>query len=402
MIGRLVIPCMLAALCAIGQAPIALACTPTTQADAASGVRQCPSQDETDAALAAASALIGQSKYKDVEAALGSEAEQRCDPRATLLLAAALEAEGDIAGAARTLETAHAAWPANNSISTSLARAYLNAGETEKAVAALDRFHATPSTAPQEMQLAVVVYLAAHHLEPARTVAEVAYKAQPSLQSLLLLANVLQLQGRFKEALTLLRARQKEFAGSAPFLITLAESEYDAVLYDSARADLERAIQLNQESYQAHLLLGNVEMKLTRVDQAIEEYRAAARLAPAQPRTYYQLALALTAKRDQAGAEKALQQSLAADAHFAPAHVEMGRILISERRTQDAVLQLDMAIEDNPSTEQAYFLLARAYALMGETEKSEAMAKRLVEVRNANSRTVEKEPASASGAASPR
>jgi tetratricopeptide (TPR) repeat protein len=133
-----------------------------------------------------------------------------------------------------------------------------------------------------------------------------------------------------------------------------------------------------------HFLLANALLRLGNVDQAISEYRLAIELSPDQPRTYYQLALALLSKQDQAGAEDELAKALSIDGHYAPALIETGRLLISQNRLSDAVTQLNLAIQDNPNAEQAYFLLAKAYSQLGDKEKSDEMAKRLVIVRNTN------------------
>jgi tetratricopeptide (TPR) repeat protein len=345
---------------------------------------KCPSPDELNTALRHASSEMEQAQYQEAAATLQPLAPLNCDARISLLLAAALEGNGNIPGAQQVLIKAHSTWPSNTSIQASLAREYLASKQIQKAVDALVHFHATATTPPQELELATIVFLAGHQLISAQAVAEVAYKAYPSVHSLVLLANTLQLQGRFKEVNRLLGDQRNQYSQSPEFLITLAESEYDAVLYDTAREDLEHAIALDNNSYQAHFLLGNVIFKLNDVDKAIAEYRQAIKLAPDRPRAYYQLALALQTKQDEAGEEELLQQALAIDNHYAPAHVEMGRILISQNHLPDAVAQLNQAIADNPSSEQAYFQLARAYAQLGDKEKSAAMQKRLVEVRNQN------------------
>ena len=170
----------------------------------------------------------------------------------------------------------------------------------------------------------------------------------PSVHSLLLLANALQLQGRFKDVIRLLGEKRQTYAQSADFLITLAESEYDAVLYDTARADLEQAIELDQNSYQAHFLLGNVWIKSNDVDKAIAEYHKAITLAPNHPRTYYQLALALQTQHQETEAESMLQQALAIDNHYAPAHVELGRMLLIQNHLTDAVEQPQSCSSEQP------------------------------------------------------
>jgi Tfp pilus assembly protein PilF len=159
------------------------------------------------------------------------------------------------------------------------------------------------------------------------------------------------------------------------------------MLFDTARADLEHAIALDNKSYQAHYLLGNVLVAQNETDRAESEYRTAIELEPNQPRTYYQLALIFRDKQDEAGEESMLTKALAVDDHYAPAYCEMGRILIANHRLADAVTQLNLAIQYNPRIEQAYYLMARAYAGLGQKEKADAMVKRYAGLRAANRRT---------------
>jgi tetratricopeptide (TPR) repeat protein len=378
----------LTALCIAGSPAVGAAGQHTTSPLPAVG-KNCPASDEVTAALGKASAFMEESKYQDAVATLQPLSGLGCDPRVSLLFAAALEGRGDVTSAEQALQKAHSAWPSNASIATSLARLYLADKQVDRATQSLAHFKATATTPQQELELATVVYLAAHQLAAAQSVAEIAYKAHPSVHSLLLLANALQLQGRFKDVVRLLGDQRATYSQSADFLVTLAESEFDSVLYDTAQKDLEHAISLSQDSYQAHFLLGNVFLKLNEVDKAVAEYHLAIQLAPKQPRTYYQLAIALQLKHDEAAEEDMLQQALAVDSSYAPAHVELGRILMTQNRVSDAVTQLNMAIQYNPSSEQAYFLLAKAYAQMGQKDKSDEMAKRLIAVRNANWRSTQ-------------
>jgi predicted Zn-dependent protease len=325
-----------------------------------------------------------QGNFTQARDLLGPLSNQLCDPRVSLLLAGAYEAGGDLPSAEQTLVRAHTAWPANNSIAASLAREYMGNHQVDKAAQALAHFRPTPTIPLQEMEVAVVVFIASHQLVAAQAVAQAAYKADPSAHSLVTLANTMQLQGKFKDVVALLNSKRQMYTESSAFLITLAESEYDSVLYDAARDDLQHAIALDANSYQAHFLLANALVKLGNVDQAISEYRVAIGLSPEQPRTYCQLALALQSKQDQAGAEEQLAKALSMDGRYGPALIEMARIRLSQNHPDEAVTQLNVAVEDNPSSEQAYFLLAKAYAQLGDKQKSEEMAKRLVSVRNAN------------------
>jgi tetratricopeptide (TPR) repeat protein len=346
----------------------------------------CPSSAVVETELGNASGLLDQAQYQETAEMLKSQSLLRCDPRASLLLAAALEAQGNLPAAEQALQESHAQWPANDSIAASLAREYLNSGQADKALQALAGFHATSSTRLQELQLAAVVYMTANKLAPAQAVAEMAYRTYPSLDTLLLLANVLQLEGKYPAVNRLLGGERATYAYSAKFLITLAESEYDAAMWTPAGKDAERAISLDNSLFQAHYILGNVLVKQGDLDRAATAYLEAIKLAPGEPRTYFHLALVYRAKNDTPDEEHALEQALAANDHYAPAHSEMGKILIEQGKFEDAVSHLKLAVQYNPNSEQAYFLLVRAYAKLGEKSEADAMVKRLAAVRKANRR----------------
>ena len=346
--------------------------------------KACPSTGELEAVLAQASQQLAASRFQDAAGMLQPLAGKNCDARVSLLLAAAFEAEGDAPKATAELERAHRVWPANDSVAASLARNYLARSDTQDAAKALAHFHVSAKTPEQEMRMAVVVYLAAHQLQPAETVAVAAYKTYPSVQTLLLLANTLQMQGRYPDVNRLLGTKRETYGGSPAFFVTLAESEFDASLYKPARDDLARALALDPRLYQAHYLMGNVLFKLNDSDGAVAEYHKAIDLAPEQPRTYYQLALLLRTKQDVTGEQQALAQALAVDEHYGPAQCEMGRILLEDHHPADAVEHLTTAIQDSPRLESAYFLLARAYAQLGEQAKSKEITQRLKAVRKEN------------------
>ena len=327
-----------------------------------------------------------QAQYAEAAKTLQPLAAQHCDPRVSLLLAAALEGANNRTDAEQTLQEAHSAWPADNSLAASLAREYLEDNRPKEAAEALKQFQATAETPFQEIQVAAVAFVATHQLPSAESVARVGYANDPSVASLLLLANAIQLEGRYKDAIALLGDKRPTYGDSAAFLVTLAQSEYDAAMYDPARADVERAVTLDGKLYAAHYLLGNILLKQGDAEPAAGEYRTAVQLSPEQPRTYYYLALALRAQHQEAAEEPVLAKAIELNDGYALAHCEMGRILLNQNRVPDAVAQLERAVDDNASSEQAYYLLSRAYSRLGEQDKADATAKKLAEVRRANHR----------------
>src|ERR1035437_8874555 len=99
-------------------------------------------------------------------------------------------------------------------------------------------------------------------------------------------AHVFHLEGRYPDVNRILGAQRESYADSPAFLITLAESEYDASIFPAARQDIERAVLLDGKAYQAHYILANVLVRQNEVDQIGRAHRTAIELAPGQPRTY--------------------------------------------------------------------------------------------------------------------
>ena len=307
-----------------------------------------------------------------------------CDPRVDLLLGAAFEGSGNLSQAEQVLRQARLRWPTNDTLATSLARCYLLSGQPANAAEALNSTAVSATTPLQELELRAEVYLAVHQLKLAQGAAELAYKTYPSEQPLLLLANVLQTQGRSGDVVLLLQSKRAQYGESLPFLITIAESEYDAGTYAVAKSDLEHAVEIDRRSYLAHYLLGNTLVKQTQTAAGIAEYRTAIELAPDKPRTYYQLALALVIQGDVPEAEHSLTQALAVDERYAPAYCEMGELLMQQGHFAEAVDPLLKAIDSSPSLEIAYYQLTRVYSRLGNKKESEEMLKRYLDVKAAN------------------
>lgn len=337
--------------------------------------RKCPPQSELESSLGQASEMMEQSRFQDAAALLQPLANINCDPRISLLLAAAFDGQGDGIKSASVLQHAHVVWPSNNSIAASLAREYMSAGRTDKALAALEHFQATPSTRPQEMRLAILVYLTANHLSPALAMARMAYKAYPSLDSLLLLANVLQVEGRYPDVNQILGGERRAYADSPKFLITIAESELDAKMYPAARRDLEHAIELTPESYAAHYVLGNVLAVTGNLPRGLDEYRTAIKLSPEQPRTYYQVGRVLEEMGQDDESQSWFQKAISVDPRYAPAYCEIGKVEMRANQLQKAADDFNEAINYNPAIQESHYLLIQTYARLGEREKSRAALK---------------------------
>jgi tetratricopeptide (TPR) repeat protein len=345
----------------------------------------CPSKVEIDVLLLAGSRAMQEGQYAKPIESLAPPLSS-CDPRLGLLYSAALEASGDVTGAEEALRRSHREWPKDASLAASLARIYFLSGRIPEAGEALALTTATVTAPLQELELRTEVNLALHRLAAAESAAKIANRSYPSAATLLLLANVLQTQGRASDAYALLKAQRQANLDSVPFLITIAECEYDTGLLPSAYQDLQHADAIDPHSFQVHYLLGNTLVKLGRSEEGVPEYRLAIGLAGDKPMLYYQLALAQVMGGDIGEAEKNLSKAILVDDHFGLAYKEMGELLIEDKRFAEALDPLQKAIEYSPSVESSYYLLMRAYSRLGNKKKSDEILKAYLEVKAANRR----------------
>lgn len=320
--------------------------------------------------LARASTLLEENRFGDAAALLEAQGQQQCDYRNDLLLAAALDGSNQRNDAKQVLAAAHSVWPSNCSVAASLARYDVQAGETARAETVVSRCVPTDTTAQRELRMIALVELENQKLTRAGNMARIAYDRQPSEENLLFLANVLQLQGRYMEVVSLLGKQRATYRDSAGFLITLAESESDAKMYAAAGRDLRHALALDPGSYPAHYVLGNLLVTTGRLSQGIAEFQRAIQLSPRQPRTYFQVGKALEQEGHPAAAWKYFHLALAAGPHYAPAYCEMGKLELRQNQPRSAAEHLQLAIQYNPSLHEAYYFLMQAYFRLGERDKS--------------------------------
>lgn len=333
--------------------------------------QSCLDKQQTDELLATASALLQQSRFADAAALLQSKAQGGCGFANDLLLAAAFDGEGATESAKHTLRQALLLWPSNTSLATSLARDELQDGNILAARQAIAHCQPTEQTPERELRMIAVVYLESHDLAHALDMAQLAWRAHPSQENLLFTANVLQLEGRSAEVVSLLEKYRDRYGDSPGFLITIGESESDQKLYPSAERDLKSAVAFAPESYPAHYVLGHLQVAKGDLAEGIQEYKKAISLNPRQPRTYCQLGRALEQNNDVEQAQRYFEQALSLDPQYEPAYFEMGKLELRTKQLQKAVNDLVRAIQINPASQRSYYLLIQVYGRLGDSNKAQ-------------------------------
>jgi tetratricopeptide (TPR) repeat protein len=103
----------------------------------------------------------------------------------------------------------------------------------------------------------------------------------------------------------------------------------------TAQSDYQQAIQLDNSNKLAHYDLGTIYGLQGRTAQAIQEYRTTLSLDPNFVRALYNLAVATTAS-DPAGAEQLYRKVISVQPTDASAWLNLGFILISEGKADEA------------------------------------------------------------------
>lgn len=132
-------------------------------------------------------------------------------------------------------------------------------------------------------------------------------------------------------------------------LVDLGDLYFNVLGEPEQAADFyRRALAINPDLGGAHYALGMTLQSGAKLDAAIAEFKASARLSPENPLPLQALARALAQKGDSAGALATLDQLLKMQPAYAPALVDKGDVLFSQGRTDAALVEYSAAVRANP------------------------------------------------------
>jgi tetratricopeptide (TPR) repeat protein len=141
-------------------------------------------------------------------------------------------------------------------------------------------------------------------------------------------------------------------------LVARSEKTYLDEVDSFTRQMLER----DPNSFDAHRLIGDLDFARASeafrtnkaeegkklLDMAAEEYKKADTIKPGQQGVSMQLARALTAKADFAGAEKLYRSVIEKDKTFQPSYKELYQLLVYQQRAADGEQLLKLGFQNNP------------------------------------------------------
>ncbi|MGZ5801262.1 MAG: tetratricopeptide repeat protein [Burkholderiaceae bacterium] len=179
------------------------------------------------------------------------------------------------------------------------------------------------------------------------------------------LANVLQDQGKFSEAIEAYQRLCQLNPTDSNTFFNLGNALRANGNLDQAASALHRTVTLNDNDFEAHHLLGNVLRDQQQVDQAILSYRKAIKLNPRFSEAMLDLGNALRLQAQLVDACDCYRQAIAINPDYALAHYNLGVTLMEKRLFADAIKCYRQAIAIAPQLFEAQWNCALALLMIG-------------------------------------
>lgn len=187
-------------------------------------------------------------------------------------------------------------------------------------------------------------------------------------------------RGHIDQARALLKQVLERDKTSALAFSQLGELELKAGEYRQAAADLGKARQLRPNDSTSAFYQGQALFAVGDFAGASEALEASLRLLPEQLPARVLLAKAYLRLGDPSKAEDQLEAALLVNSNDSDAQLELGRVLLAQRKYADAAGQLKGLTEQHPSAE-AFELLQQAYAAQGKKQLAAEAARRAAELK---------------------
>jgi len=190
--------------------------------------------------------------------------------------------------------------------------------------------------------------------------------SQPHPRTRFYLATLLMNSGHATEAIQQLNQSLAENPKDADALYQLARLHKNA----SFQA-MERLKSLNPDSFQVHLLLGELYADEQRYPDAIKEYRAAQDRRPDAQGIHYSIGIAYWAQKQFVPAEKEFREALRENPHDAMTNLYIGDIAVRDGRFAEALQFLQSVRTTQPAMPQIHVLLGKCYLGQNDLPKAE-------------------------------
>jgi len=139
-----------------------------------------------------------------------------------------------------------------------------------------------------------------------------------------------------------------------------------------SQSAFQKALLASPDSWQGHVLMGDIYRQQSKWDLAISEYTAAARLMPSSPAADLGLGTVYWQNGQNGPAEDALRTALNIDAENPQANFELGDVLVREHRFEEATPYLERTLKQRPDFLAVDADLAKIFIARGDTARATA------------------------------
>ena len=130
-----------------------------------------------------------------------------------------------------------------------------------------------------------------------------------------------------------------------------------------------------------HLALSEIYCKQSKLDLAEQHAKEAVQRCPTDADTHYRLGYIYTHQAKFGAALVAFKQTLSHNPNFAEVYEWLGLIALMQQKPQQAVEHYQQAIAKKPYVQSAYYNLAKAYRLLGDTAAATEQLKRFQQMK---------------------
>jgi tetratricopeptide (TPR) repeat protein len=141
---------------------------------------------------------------------------------------------------------------------------------------------------------------------------------------------------------------------------------------------LAQLLSVAPDSYPAHELLAETYQNSEQDEKALAEYKVVAGMAPNLQGVHFAIGHLLAKKGESEPARNEFAAELRLDPDHAEANAEMGKLLLDQQKTAEAIPYLERALKTNPELWATYNELGRAYYAQKDLPKAEVALKKAV------------------------
>lgn len=170
-------------------------------------------------------------------------------------------------------------------------------------------------------------------------------------------------------------------------LLTQLTAQLTIKRQNSTITDSKNALTIGRIHGLTHLALSEIYCKQSKLDIAEQHAKEAVQRCPTDADTHYRLGYIYTHQAKFDAALTSFQDTLAHNPDFAEVYEWLGLIALMQQKPQQAVEHYQKAIKKKPYVQSAYYNLAKAYRLLGDTAAATEQLKLFQQMKTYYDRT---------------